>query len=415
MKVANNVFPNVLLIIILASTLFLSFIRAESEVDQVNQEELYEEELLLNHLNSSGLLNKMKIAKSLKIYIAKHISGFIFHKGDIISKDGLFPGPLLNLSRSGLPLDLYPIQDWLHIHTEYSADAYVFLRLKSNNFMIVTSSKKADLCFAYCDDDYMNVPRIRNQFPIFVVPRGKENNSFFNCDVMGFGFEDEIVGVHPDCSVTAPYVSSIYSPNGLAIAPWNLPLSRTNLLVFFGGVWRGERRKEIVQEMETYSKLHRNNTFAHFDTYFLAPKKILSHNEEDFAETFFAEAWSTYAHSYFSWQPPGDTLTRRAFYDSWLFGCIPVISTKSAWVYKLLFKKHLFMGKTFIFEDIVVVLEHHVYTNGALTLEHLSKIPMEELKRRQSGLRSIAPLMQWGWETKHRIDPLLLVLATLMK
>ena len=389
-----------------------------AEPESINGDQvLQEEQLLLNHLDETGLLKKMDTAKSLRIYIGKALTDMSRYNKTfakfVLSEDGLYPGPLLNVSRSGLSLDLYPIKDWLHVHMEYSVDAYLYLRFK-NDFTVVGTAEEADLCFGYCDEVKPNLPWNFDQFPIFIVPRGKEG-SHFHCNTMGFGFEDLGGELHPDCRVIAPYVHSVYSPSESAIAPWNLPLSRTNLLVFFGGVWRGERRKESVQEMEEYSKLHQNDTPEHFTTFFLAPKKIASHDEEVFVDTFFAQAWSTYAHSYFSWQPHGDSLTRRAFYDSLLFGCIPVISTKSAWAYKLLFQKHLFSGEHFVFEDIVVVLEHHVFTNGALILEHLSSISMEEMRRRQSKLRSIAPLMQWGWKTKHHIDPLLLVLATLMK
>jgi len=60
-------------------------------------------------------------------------------------------------------------------------------------------------------------------------------------------------------------------------------------------------------------------------------------NERETSE-FFLDAWELYATSYFSWQPQGDTPTRRAFYDSWMLGCIPVIDETAAEVYEQLFK-----------------------------------------------------------------------------
>jgi hypothetical protein len=37
------------------------------------------------------------------------------------------------------------------------------------------------------------------------------------------------------------------------------------------------------------------------------------------------KGWEIYLNSVFCYMPHGDSPTRRAFYDAWLFGCIPVI------------------------------------------------------------------------------------------
>ena len=177
------------------------------------------------------------------------------------------------------------------------------------------------------------------------------------------------------------------------------------------------RRRETIREMEIYSEHHKADaSSAHFSTYFKAPLKMTKKEEkETYVDTFFAEAWGNYAHSIFSWQPSGDSPTRRAFYDSWLFGCIPVIPEHSLPIYNLLFKGTIFTKENILLEDIVVVLPHSVATDGAAVLEHLSNISVEEIELRRSRLRAAAPLMQWGWETKDHIDPLLMMFATIMK
>jgi hypothetical protein len=78
-----------------------------------------------------------------------------------------------------------------------------------------------------------------------------------------------------------------------------------------------------------------------------------------------------YATSYFSWQPAGDSVTRRAFYDSWLFGCIPVISNSSALVYE-----QLFNGIPFIehpLRDIAVVVDDEMFYEGFKLIAYLAK------------------------------------------
>jgi hypothetical protein len=74
---------------------------------------------------------------------------------------------------------------------------------------------------------------------------------------------------------------------------------------------------------------------------FSAPLVFNNHNHESLHwgnETFYSNCWKLYSKSVFSWQPFGDSPTRRGFYDSWMFGCIPVISNSSAKEYSLLFR-----------------------------------------------------------------------------
>ena len=393
----------------------LSFLGSVSGLELKVAHEHHEEQLLLHYLNHTGLLHKMAVARTLKFYLGKIMSEPNFFGRSILSEDALYVGRPLNLEKSQLSPDLYPIKDWLRLHTEYYAYSYVYLRLK-NDFTIVHSAREADICFGGCDEANETAPTMTGQNPVFLVPQDKEN-SMFPCTKMDFGIEFFAVdGIDYTCHAAAPYVSSIYSPNASAVTPWNLPLARNTLLGFYGGVQRGTRRKEIVHEMLNYSAIHQpENNDGHFNAYFSAPREVNTRRDGYTDDTFYAEAWNLYAHSYFSWQPHGDTPTRRAFYDSWLFGCIPVVSSKSAWFYNLIFKGKLFSGPHFAFDDIAVVLPWHLPEDGATILEHLSKISLEEIRTRQSKLRSLAPLMQWGWKTKHNVDPFLLVLATSMR
>ena len=49
---------------------------------------------------------------------------------------------------------------------------------------------------------------------------------------------------------------------------------------------------------------------------------------------FGIKAKDIYYDSLFSWQPEGDTPTRRGFYESILCGCIPIINVTSYNIYK---------------------------------------------------------------------------------
>ena len=392
----------------------LLFFKALSGAELNGIRENHEEQLLLLHLNHTGLMHKMAVAKTLRVYLKKALLRPYFFDNAFLKEDALFVGRPLDLSKCELSPDLYPVKDWLRLHTEYYASAYVYLRLK-NDFTIVPSAREADICFGGCDEANESAPTMTGDTPVFLVPQGKEN-SMFSCTKMDFGVEFfGVDGVDYTCHVATPYLSSVYSPNASVTAPWNLPLARNTLLGFYGGVQRETRRKGIVHEMMDYSALHQpENKVGHFTAYFSAPREAKTHRDGYNDDSFYAEAWNLYAHSYFSWQPHGvDTFTRRAFYDSWLFGCIPVVSSKSAWFYNLIFKGQLYTGSELAFDTIVVVLPWDLPEDGKSIVEYLSKIPLEEIRSRQSKLRSLAPLMQWGWKT-HKIDPFLLFLATAM-
>jgi hypothetical protein len=140
-------------------------------------------------------------------------------------------------------------------------------------------------------------------------------------------------------------------------------------------------------------------------------------------EGFFIRVWELYARSVFSWQPPGDSETRRGFYDSWMLGCIPVISRHSANTYANLFHGHLFATIGPKIQNVAVVSDDDVMLSGAAILESLVAIPPTEIKIRRRWLKRLAPLMQWGWEeeeqdgdkTKKRSpDSLLMALAVVM-
>ena len=94
-----------------------------------------------------------------------------------------------------------------------------------------------------------------------------------------------------------------------------------------------------------------------------------------------------YASSVFSWQPWGDTSTRRAFYDSWMFGSIPVIHVKSAHDYENIFRGLLFRAAGIALNDTALVLDGYTFCNGERLLEVLACMPMEEIERRCSNMR----------------------------
>ena len=99
----------------------------------------------------------------------------------------------------------------------------------------------------------------------------------------------------------------------------------------------------------------------------------------------------------FSLQPPGDTATRRGFYDSWMHGCIPVITEQSALHYMTLYNGMLFRGLRDINATAVVVSTRDMYFDTPRLLQRLAAMPPAEVAVRQRRMRMMAYAMQYSF------------------
>ena len=107
--------------------------------------------------------------------------------------------------------------------------------------------------------------------------------------------------------------------------------------------------------------------------------------------------------SIFCPSPPGDSPTRRQFYDAILHGCIPVIFRKS---YGRLFPSspELDVGRYTVY-----VNENHMIrsTDYQSSLIHrLESIPSAEIKRLQRNLRAVNSRLQWSLPSPDLYFPL---------
>merc|ERR1711871_407697 len=219
------------------------------------------------------------------------------------------------------------------------------------------------------------------------------------------------------CITIAPHIHSIYCPEQLALPPWELNLERNILLGYFGSA-HGNRSRTLSEFKRAQSL---QNQYP--SRYIVRSKKnatIYSTPEGDFYQytkmgqkhdmNLFIQFWELFATSIFSWEPAGDAITRRAFYDSWVFGCIPVISSSSAEVYSRIYNGIIFVDHPI--EDVVVVVPDETFYDGYKLIAHLASMTRKEISTKQSGMKLIAPVMQWGWESYG--EALTLVFASLL-
>merc|ERR1719265_1338807 len=106
--------------------------------------------------------------------------------------------------------------------------------------------------------------------------------------------------------------------------------------------------------------------------------------------------WEQYAAAEYSWQPFGDTATRRGFYDAWMLGAVPIISTSSAEIYRRLFN-HAVLGHL---KNYVLVAPPRVFEDGATFIRWVMERDPVMVQEKREKMRQIAPILQYGWESE---------------
>jgi len=97
---------------------------------------------------------------------------------------------------------------------------------------------------------------------------------------------------------------------------------------------------------------------------------------------------------------PGDSATRRGFFDSIMLGCIPVIFHSDVY--------QPFGSPLINVEDFAYVIsEEDAFADtksGSRILQRLEAIPKEEIRQRQEGLARLAPRIQYAFPTSNEVQ-----------
>ena len=368
---------------------------ADTQFPSIDQESLIE----ANNI-SKELRELFSRSNHLKIYVSSAIKNKTRYQAK-------YPGSRI------VPTDetqiLNPYAEWFWFHDEYYVNSYIMHRAHHDELTFTENLSQADLCYPSCEAVSIFEPaRWQVRLKLQVAERSLQ--LFSGCKEITVGIESPST----KCTFAVPYWHSIYAPSRHAVGPWSIKAPRHNLLCFIGGSWRGKDRKRVILEMRALSDAAR--PAARQAALFSAPFFFESRSQEGGVwgtPAFFARVWALYAGSAFSWQPSGDTGTRRGLYDSWMLGCIPVVSRGSAATYRRLFRGRAFAAAGVAFEDVAVVLDDDAMLSGAAILGNLTAIPPEEVRRRRRGLARLAPLMQWGYDDAagDRADALLMALS----
>ena len=261
-------------------------------------------------------------------------------------------------------------------HNEYELSNYFkclfeyYINHPNKMFVIVNNEKEADII----------IRKIEGQQIIF-----ERNNKQIIFDI--------------EYPIPIPYLTGFYKIRKYKHTFKN---KRKYLLSYIGGTWRGpinnkgEPVREItINELNKYSNSIKSTLY---EKLFYAPFISTSRLQE--AEygwkdgIFTVKSIEIYFDSVFSWQPNGDTPTRRAFYEALLLGNIPVISYSSYLIYK-----NLLIGDKKI-QNSIIVLEDKYFFDGKYVLTYLLSITQDEINERQKNIIKLSNHLQWNVDLK---------------
>lgn len=413
-------------------------------------------------LNLSSIAQR---ARNLKFYMPLHgktCDNTVFPNISAVPESStkrLLPTEMWPILASGSPTSLNAVGDWLWVIGIESNDHYIQHRLACSG-SLVNSAEEADLCYPSCNpdssrwhrakDDVWNTDVWHNdvwqralafsqdeigasrtmwmdQFN-FEVPQNKRD-SWSTCRKITirpeatFEKHDVDRSIRRSCYVEAPYLHGVMWPrptedHPVSQAPWDVNFGRETLLTFVGDNVRGilSNRSQTInamwQEAERLNPMETRSVFNPFEMHYGKDNSFYVTGQ---VSEFYVQAWSFYATANFSWQPRGDTPTRRAVYDSLMFGCIPVIETRAVPFYRNLYKGKIWTAWTdFDLEDVFVVIPEGKEMDGPAILNMVYSMPLEEVAERRERLRSIASKLQWSAYTPDGEDALSMALMSLM-
>ena len=259
-------------------------------------------------------------------------------------------------------------------HNEYNLSNYFkFLfeyyqyKPQPNNLIFAQNECDADIKIVSVDTQSIILENIKNK------------------KLIKFGIENDI---------PIPYLTGIYKYSDKEEL-FDCNIKRNYLLSYIGGSWRGPynefgQAKRYIT-IKNFNEISNNSSIKNL---FYCPLLANSHSEEGhlgWSEgSFGIKAKDVYWNSVFSWQPSGDTPTRRAFYEAILLGNIPVISESCYMIYK-----NLLIGDENV-ENIVIILDDNDFFDASYVINYLLAINDEEIFERRKNINQLYHRLQWG-------------------
>jgi len=218
-----------------------------------------------------------------------------------------------------------------------------------------------------------------------------------------FSLKYHIEGAHP-----IPYVTGIYHTQPLQHEEEQQKVQRSVLLSYVGSVWRNKGRRAFL--IQNLLNLTHSGTDSIGGTLLLAERTLFAaplvvQSRKDETDLGWKEgmisirAKTAYLNSVFSLHPPGDTPTRRGFYESLLLGSIPIVPASAMKrVYRHIFPQSQQQpASPSWMEQMVVTLPEHIYWDAPHLLKFLlNNMSSAEIQQRQTAIQTYAKYLTWN-------------------
>jgi len=212
-----------------------------------------------------------------------------------------------------------------------------------------------------------------------------------------FNIENEKGFVPSDIPI--PYFTGLYTKTNIdnKLKFTELLNKKKYFLSYIGGIWRGPRDNNNIPKrklaIDAFFVLNKKNTNQYQELFF-APLIANTHKHEGELGwnkgTFGIKAKDIYYDSLFSWQPEGDTPTRRGFYESILCGCIPIINVTSFNIYK-----KLLIGEENV-KKITIIIDDTNYYNANYVFNYLLRLNKDKIIEYRNNINKIKDRLQWN-------------------
>ena len=246
----------------------------------------------------------------------------------------------------------------------------------------------------------LNITENRNIADIEItdlIDQGFKLINIKNNKTIVFNIEDRTGG--RDADIPIPYFTGLYTKPNIdnKLKFTELSNKKKYLLSYIGGVWRGPRDNNNIPKrkltIDVFFSLNKKNTEKYKELFF-APLIANTHKQEGELGwnkgSFGIKAKDIYYDSLFSWQPEGDTPTRRGFYESILCGCIPIINITSFNIYK-----KLLIGEENV-KNIAIIIDDANYYNGNYVFNYLLGLNEDKIMEYRNNINKIKDRLQWN-------------------
>lgn len=347
---------------------------------------------LPSDVSGKSLADIQDLARDLKFYMPDPTAKCHANLSDPVGFRPSIPEALSVDPGTGI---LAPVRRWLWANNENNFDSYVRHRLACSS-SLVGSAEEADFCYPTCDaHQSLSLTKVKDEAEwmmsfCFEIPSARRAG-WWNCESVCFQPE-----AYMECHIEVPYLHGVSWPSPYSDAPWESDFARKTMLVYFGGIARGHQRSKTLRMMEAAAS---NISGDSPESIFLSHLVHEKGNEisEHFTPPFYREAWELYASANFSWHPHGDTPTRRAVYDSIMFGCVPVVEETAAILYRRLFNGIMWSEISIPIEQVFVIIPAGMEQDGEGIVKLLASMSAVEIEQRRRNVALIAPFLQWGW------------------